>query len=181
MYHLLHTKRPKLENPRTDVFQVVALFSHSAFHCRFQVLICIFPFVQKQYKVFSIHFKTSLPLTFPSIACWQVQAGGIGMEKFPWAGWREEAKKSGGKRDGQSLCWTLFFRILMMMPWLQSSDIFFRFYWREDASQLCHSVGHERFNTHRGSLCRVQEHITLYNYSKDQIACWTSYLNAVDK
>ena len=108
MYHLLHTKRPKLENPRADVFQVVILFWPSAFHCRFQVLISgIFPFVRKQYKVFSIHFKTSLPVTFTSIACWQVQAGGIGMETFRWAGWRDEAQKSGGKRDGQSLCWTL--------------------------------------------------------------------------
>ena len=29
------------------------------------------------------------------------------METFRWAGWRDEAKESGGKRDGQSLCWTL--------------------------------------------------------------------------
>ena len=43
-----------------------------------------------------------------------------------------------------------------------------------------HSVGHERFSTHWDSLCRVQEDITLNNYSKDPIACWTSYLNAVD-
>ena len=108
MYHLLHTKRPKLKNPRAEVFQVVILFWPSAFHCGFQVLVCgIFRFVRKQYKVFSIHFKTSRQVTFTSIACWQVQAGGIGMETFRWTGWRDEAKKSGGKRDGQSLCWTL--------------------------------------------------------------------------
>ena len=103
-----NTKRPKIENPRVYVFQVVILVWSSAFHCGFQVLISgIFPFVWKQYKVFSIHFKTSLPVTFTSIACWQVQAGGIGMETFRWAGWRDEAKKSGGKRDWQSLYWTL--------------------------------------------------------------------------
>ena len=87
--------------------QVAVLFWPSTFHCGFQVLISgIFPFVRKQCKVFSIHFKTSLPVTFTSIACWQVQAGGIGMETFRWAGWRDEAKKA--VRDGQSLCWTLF-------------------------------------------------------------------------
>ena len=41
---------------------------------------------------------------------YQYKAGGIGMEMFRWAGWRDEAKESGGKRDGQSLCWTLFKR-----------------------------------------------------------------------
>ena len=29
------------------------------------------------------------------------------METFRWVGWRDEVRKSGGKRDGQSLCWTL--------------------------------------------------------------------------
>ena len=29
------------------------------------------------------------------------------MEIFRWPEWRDEAKKSGEKRDGQSLCWTL--------------------------------------------------------------------------
>ena len=67
---VLLTKRPKLDNPRTYVFQVVILFEPSAVHCGFQVLISgIFPFVRKQYKVFSIHFKTSLPVTFTSITC----------------------------------------------------------------------------------------------------------------
>ena len=38
------------------------------------------------------NFKTSLPVTFTSIACWQVQADGIGTETFRWAGWWDEAK-----------------------------------------------------------------------------------------
>ena len=68
MCHLLYTKRPKLENPQADLFQVVILFWPSAFHCGFQVLVSgIFPFVRKQYKAFSIHFKTSLQVTFTSI------------------------------------------------------------------------------------------------------------------
>ena len=99
MYHLLHTKRPKLENPWADVFQVVILFWPSAFHCGFQVLISgIFPFVWKQHKVFSIHFKTSLPVTYRRDRDGNVSLGGM-------AGWSKT--ESGGKRDGQSLCWTL--------------------------------------------------------------------------
>lgn len=38
------------------------------------------------------NFKTSLPVKFTSIACWQVQADGIGTETFRWAGWWDEAK-----------------------------------------------------------------------------------------
>ena len=89
-----HKKALTRENLQDDVSQVVILFWPSAFHCGFLVLISgIFPFVWKKYTEFSIHLKTSLPVTFTSIACWQVQAGGIGMETFRWAGWRDEAKK----------------------------------------------------------------------------------------
>ena len=86
-------KRPKLENPLADVFQVVILSSPSAFHCGFQVFIAgIFPFVRKQYKVFSIHFKTSLPVTFTSI---------LHVDKYKQAGsgWKRFVGRDGGMKQ----------------------------------------------------------------------------------
>ena len=98
--HFVHRK-VSTRKPSGRRSQVAVLFWPSTFHCGFQVLISgIFPFVRKQYKVFSIHFKISLPVTFTSIACWQVQAGGIGMETFRWAGWRDKAKKKKGWEAG---------------------------------------------------------------------------------
>ena len=46
------------------------------------------------------------------------------MKTFRWAGWRDEAKKkSGGKRDGQSLCWTLFLAVVLSKIDLGSIDM----------------------------------------------------------
>ena len=87
MYNLLRTKKPKLENPRADVFTLRISLRVSSSYFRYH-----FPFDRKQYKVFSIHFKTTLPVTFTSIACWQEQAGGI-------ARWKRFVGRDGGMKQ----------------------------------------------------------------------------------
>ena len=88
-------KKPKLENLRADVFHVVVLFWPSTVDCWFQVLIsAIFPFVRKQYKVFSIHFKTSLPVT----GLHQLH---VDKYKQAGSGWKRFVGRDGGMKQNK--------------------------------------------------------------------------------
>ena len=71
----------------------------------FQVLISgILAFVRKQYNVFSIHFKTSLPVMFTSIDVDKYKQAGSGWKRFVGRDGGIKQKKCGRKRGGQSLC-----------------------------------------------------------------------------
>ena len=65
----------------------------------------IFPFVRKQYKAFSIHFETNLPITLHQLYVDKYKQAGSGWKRFVGrdGGMKQKKKKSRGKGEGKHL------------------------------------------------------------------------------